>query len=198
MNRLRIGLLGGTFDPIHRAHIALALAACAAFNLAEVRFMPCAQQALKARHPASAAARTALLRLALAPHPGLTLDTRELYRPGKTYTYDTLCELRRTEPQADFFFIFGMDSVCDFPRWHRARELLTLCHFIAFDRPGIAPPEQPFSPKLLAHRLTGPGIDLSSTALREAIGRADWVAAEKMLPPGLLPYLRRHALYTLA
>lgn len=198
MNRLRIGLLGGTFDPIHRAHIALALAARDAFDLSEVRFMPCAQQALKTRHPASATARTALLRLALAPHAGLTLDTRELYRPGKTYTYDTLCELRRAEPQADFFFIFGMDSVCDFSKWHRARELLTLCHFIAFERPGIDPPAVPFSAELLAHRLCGPRIDLSSTALREAIARADWAAAEQMLPPGLLPYLRHHALYTSA
>ena len=176
----QVGLLGGTFDPVHNAHLALAQAALEAFALDEVRFLPCAQQALKRRRPASAEARCAMLRLALADRPRFTLDCRELFRPGKTYTVDTLQELRRQEPEVHFWFIFGMDSVCDFPKWHRAETLLGLCDFIAFDRPGVPLPAHPFSPKLLAHRLRGPCLDLSSTAIREA-------RAAGQLPAGLLP-----------
>ncbi len=166
-----IGLLGGSFDPIHAAHVALAKAAMAAFGLDEVRLMPCAQQALKACAPAAAEDRCAMLRLAIAGEPGLTLDCRELFRPGPTHTYDTLAELRAERPDARFWFILGMDSVRDFPRWHRAGELAGLCAFIAFDRQGVEPPERPFDPRLLAHRLRGPLLGASSTAIRRAVAR---------------------------
>lgn len=186
----RIGLLGGSFDPVHRAHLALAEAAREAFALDEVRLMPCAQQALKTRRASPADARCAMLRLALAAHPHLTLDLRECHPAGPVYTVDTLRALRATEPNADFWFILGMDSVCSFPKWHRPEELLTLCHFIAFDRPGIAPPAAPFSPKLLAHRLRGPHLDLSSTDLRAALAAGERLPSA--LPPAILPYLRAH------
>ena len=169
-----IGLLGGSFDPVHAAHIALAKAAMAAFGLGEVRLMPCAQQALKAleaRAPARAEDRCAMLRLAIAGEPGLTLDCRELFRRGSTHTYDTLAELRAECPGARFWFIVGMDSVRDFPRWHRAGELVGLCEFIAFDRPGVDTPERPFDPRLLAHRLRGPLSDASSTEIRHAVAQ---------------------------
>ena len=165
----KIGILGGTFDPVHHGHIALAKAAREAFGLDEVRLMPCAQQALKERHPTAAEDRCAMLRLAIGAEPGLSLDTRELYRSGKTYTYDTLLALRAEEPDCDFYFLLGMDSVRDFPRWHRAEELINLCHFIAFDRPGVEPPEAPFHPALLAHHLRGPLIDISSSEIRQNI-----------------------------
>lgn len=186
----RIGLLGGSFDPIHRAHLALAEAAREAFALDEVRLMPCAQQALKSRRATPVEARCAMLRLALAGHPHLTLDLRECYPAGPIYTVDTLRALRAAEPNADFWFILGMDSVVSFPKWHRPEELLTLCHFIAFDRPGIEPPARPFSPKLLAHRLQGPLLDLSSTDLRAALAAGELPPGA--LPPAILPYLRAH------
>ena len=189
-----IGLLGGSFDPVHRAHLALAEAAREAFALDEVRLMPCAQQALKLRRATSADARCAMLRLALASHPRLTRDLRGCYPAGPVYTVDTLRALRAAEPNADFWFILGMDSVCSFPKWHRPEELLTLCHFIAFDRPGVEPPARPFSPTLLAHRLRGPRLDLSSTDLRAALAAGN--PPPDALPPAILPYLRAHpALY---
>lgn len=184
----QIGLLGGTFDPVHRAHIALARAALEAFALDEVRLMPCAQQALKSQRPTPAADRCAMLRLALADQPGLTLDTRECYRSGKVYTYDTLRALQAAEPNACFWFILGMDSVCAFARWHRAAELAACCRFIAFDRPGVEPPERPFAPQLLAHRLRGPLSTLSGTAVREALCRG--LLPEAALPPAVAAYLR--------
>lgn len=186
----RIGLLGGSFDPIHRAHLALAEAAREAFALDELRLMPCAQQALKTRRATSAEARCAMLRLALADHPHLTLDLRECYAAGPIYTIDTLRALRAAEPDAEFWFIVGMDSVVSFPKWRNPEELLTLCHFIAFDRPGIEPPERPFSPALLAHRLHGPLLNLSSTDLREALAAGHFPS--NALPPAILPYLRAH------
>lgn len=166
-----IGILGGSFDPVHAAHIALAQAACDQFHLDEVRLMPCAQQALKDHQPAPAVDRCALLRLSLPADSRLTLDCRELFRGGRTYTYETIRELKREEPDARFWFICGMDSVRDFHRWHRAADLPEICNFIVFDRPGTDPPEIPFDPRLLAHRLTGPLLDISSTELRNAVAK---------------------------
>lgn len=188
-----IGIFGGSFDPVHAGHLALAKAARAAFGLDEVRLMPCAQQALKDRRPAPAEDRCAMLRLALAREPGLTLDCREVFRGGRTHTYDTLRELLEELPGARLWFLLGMDSVRDFARWHRARELLGLCAFIAFDRPGVAAPEAPFDARLLAHRLRGPLMDVSSSAVRRA------VAAEGVIryPMGDLEerYLKGRQLY---
>lgn len=187
-----IGILGGSFDPVHAGHLALARAAMAAFGLDEVRLMPCAQQALKDRRPAPAEDRCAMLRLAVAREPGLTLDCREVFRGGRTHTYDTLRELRGELRGARLWFLLGMDSVRDFARWYRARELLGLCDFIAFDRPGVAAPEEPFDARLLAHRLRGPLMDVSSSAVRA-------VAAEGAIryPMGDLEerYLKGHQLY---
>ena len=189
----RIGILGGSFDPVHAAHLALAKAAADAFALDEVRLMPCAQQALKRRRPAPAEDRCALLRLALADDPRLTLDCRELWRAGVTYTIDTVLELRRELPEAELWFILGMDSVVDFPRWRSARELVGLCAFIAFDRPGVEPPAEPFDPRLLAHRLRGPRMDLSSTDIRAAV--ANGAAMRYPINEFEARYLRAKALY---
>ena len=164
-----VGLLGGSFDPVHEGHIALAQAALEAFGLDEVRFMPCAQQALKAHAPASAKDRCAMLRLALAPYPQFTLDCREIFRGGKTYTYDTLMALRQAEPKTTFWFIMGMDSARSFSKWYRAAALPSLCEFILFDRPGVDEPETDPVPGLKAHRLTGPLIDISSSDIRATV-----------------------------
>jgi nicotinate-nucleotide adenylyltransferase len=164
-----IGILGGSFDPVHEGHIALAQAALDTFSLDEIRFMPCAQQALKEHAPAAAKDRCAMLRLALAKHPRFVLDCREIYRGGKTYTYDTLTALRNEEPEATFWFIIGMDSARSFSKWYRAEELPNLCKFILFDRPGITAPAATEIPGLTAYRLTGPLVDISSSTIREAI-----------------------------
>ncbi len=189
-----IGILGGSFDPVHNAHIALAKAALTHFHLDEVRFLPCAQQALKDHTPAPMADRCAMLRLALAGEPQLTLDCCELFRGGKTYTYETLCHLRAQEPQARFWFIIGMDSLVSFPQWYRARELLDLCHFIVFDRPGAELPQNVFDQRLLNYRLKGPLIDLSSSELRQEVAKNQQIR----YPMGELTerYLRDHNLYS--
>lgn len=155
--------------------------------------MPCSQQALKTRRLTAAEDRCAMIRLAIADNARLTLDCRELTRTGKTYTYDTLVELRNEMPEARLWFICGMDSVRDFAKWHRARELLDLCEFIAFDRPGVEVPDPCFDPRLLAHRLTGPRMDLSSTELRQAV--ASDAPIRYSIGHWLERYLSDHHLY---
>ena len=164
-----VGILGGSFDPIHRGHIALAQTALNAFGLDSVRLMPCAQQALKARKPTPAADRCAMLRLAIAGDSRLELDCRELNRGGITYTYDTLKELKQEEPTTQFWFIIGADSAQSFPRWYRADELLDLCNFIVFERPGCRLKAEGTDPRLLRYRLDGPLVDVSSTDIRRAV-----------------------------
>lgn len=188
-----VGIFGGSFDPVHLVHIQLAKAAYQAFGLDEVRLMPCAQQALKGHNPANAEARCAMLRLAVRNVSFLSLDSREVFRGGRTYTFDTLSELRKEEPDVRFWFIMGMDSVCDFPRWYRADELVELCEFIVFLRPGIKPPIYPFSTKLLAHQLKGPMINCSSTEIRHAV--AKHAVFRYPIDTLVESYLRRHQLY---
>lgn len=190
----KIGILGGSFDPVHKGHLALAEAAREQFDLDEVRLMPCAQQALKAHRPTPAEDRCALLRLAITTHPKLTLDCREVVRPGKTYTYDTLLELRREEPDAQYWFICGMDSVCQFDKWYRAADLIEMCTFIVFDRPGVEAPEKPFHPALLNHRLSGPYLDISSSDIRARL--AAQAPVDEMIGTLEARYIKEHKLYT--
>jgi len=189
----QVGLLGGSFDPVHPAHIALARVALEAFHLDEVRFLPCAQQALKTHRPASPEDRCAMLRLAVADDPRLTIEASEVLRGGKTYTYDTLMALRRREPGVHFWFILGMDSVREFSRWYKARELLELCSFIVFDRPGVEPPANVFDSRLLLHRLHEPCLDSSSSDIRASVA----TGASIRYPTLQLveAYFRAHALY---
>lgn len=189
----QVGLLGGSFDPVHPAHIALARAALEAFHLDEVRFLPCAQQALKTHRPVSSEDRCAMVRLAVADDPRLTLETSEVLRGGRTYTYDTLVALRRREKGAHFWFILGMDSVRAFSRWHKARELLELCSFIVFDRPGVEPPETVFDSRLLLHHLHEPRLDCSSSDIRASV--ATGTAIRYPTLQRVEAYFRAHALY---
>ena len=173
-----VGIFGGSFDPVHLVHIQLAKAAYQAFGLDEVRLMPCAQQALKGHNPANAEARCAMLRLAVRNVSFLSLDSREVFRGGRTYTFDTLYELRKEEPDVRFWFIMVMDSVCE---------------FIVFLRPGIKPPIYPFSKKLLAHQLKGPMLNCSSTEIRHAV--AKHAVFRYPIDTLVESYLRRHQLY---
>ncbi len=190
----QIGLLGGSFDPIHMAHLALAREAIAQFALDEVRLMPCAKQALKAHSPASAEARSAMIRLAIADDARLTLDCRELYRDRPVYTIDTIKELQDELPEAQLWFIMGMDSAQHFPRWHKAEELIALCDFIVFDRPGCTEPTHDFAGRLLAHRMRGAFLEIASSELRFGLAHgADIAEAIPSLPR---TYLRKNHLYS--
>ena len=131
-----IGILGGTFDPVHCAHIRLALEVRAALRLDSVRLMPAASPRLRAAPEASAEVRMRLLKAALTDVPGLEADARELSRPGPTVTADTLQTLREELPCVSLCLILGMDAISRFDAWIDADRIPELAHIAVAERPG--------------------------------------------------------------
>ena len=133
-----IGILGGTFDPVHCAHLRLALEVRAALRLDSVRLMPAASPRLRAAPEASAEVRMRLLEAALADVSGLEADARELSRPGPTVTADTLEALREELPDVSLCLILGMDAMSRFDAWIDADRIPELAHIAVAERPGAA------------------------------------------------------------
>lgn len=132
-------LYGGTFDPVHNGHLAVARAARDAFG-AEVRLLPAGDPPHRAPPGAAAADRADLVSLAIADEPGLVLDLRELERAGPSYTVDTLAEFRAERgPQASLAWLLGADAFLGLPGWHRWEELFDLAHWVIAVRPDQVP-----------------------------------------------------------
>lgn len=204
-----LGLLGGTFDPVHLGHLRLAIEVREALGLAEVHFLPSAQTHLRDPARADAATREALLRAALADcvAPGLGLDTRELRRGGVSYTVDTLAAVRAEQDARPVCFIVGADAWNALPRWHRWEELLDLAHFVVASRPGADLVHHPATaaawttdPAALRARPAGlvlacpiPLLPISSTDIRErlAAGRS----IDGLVPAAVARLIRDGALY---
>jgi nicotinate-nucleotide adenylyltransferase len=133
-----IGLLGGTFDPVHHGHLRLALEARTNLDLAEVRLVPAAEPPHRETPQAALHHRRAMLELAIAGVPGLRLDAREIERPGKSYTFDTVASLRAELPYQPLCLLIGRDAFLALHTWRRWRELPELVHIVIVDRPGAA------------------------------------------------------------
>jgi nicotinate-nucleotide adenylyltransferase len=212
-----IALLGGTFDPVHYGHLRFADAVRRALGLPEVRLVPARDPPHRDRPKASAADRLAMLRLAVTGFPGLVVDDRELRRDGKSYTVDTLADLRRDYPDHPVLLLLGADAFRGLPTWHRWREVFDLAHLVVVARPGVNL-EAALPPPLLAiwrERLVAdPGslfsrpagailvqgiapFDVSATAIREhfAKGAGATEMGGGLLPPAVLAYIDRHHLY---
>jgi nicotinate-nucleotide adenylyltransferase len=129
------GILGGTFDPVHHGHLRLAIEVLERLGLDEVRLLPTATTNLRDTPTASPAQRLAMLESALVP--GLVADDREIRRGGRSYTIDTLIEMRQELPQASFYFVLGADAWNALPRWHRWQELLDYANLVIATRPGV-------------------------------------------------------------
>jgi nicotinate-nucleotide adenylyltransferase len=207
-----LGFLGGSFDPVHAGHLALARAAQQALGLEAVVFVPAGQPWQKSgRTPA--AQRLALLRLALAGQAGWRIDERELARPGPTYTVDTAQELRAAYgAQRPLVWILGADQLAGLPSWHRWAELPGLLHLAVAGRPGSAEPADPAlldferrhagTPQDLRSEAAGrllripmAPVDCSATQLRAALAGGDLAYAARWLAPGGLDHIQRHHLY---
>lgn len=134
-----IGILGGTFCPIHNGHLRLARYARDRLGLAEVRLIPTSIPPLRDEPAIAAARRLRWVKLAIAGEPGLVADARELRRRGPSYTVDTLASLRTQFPKMSLCLLLGQDSARQLPRWHRWRELPQLAHLVFFGRPGSRP-----------------------------------------------------------
>lgn len=211
-NTAPVGILGGTFDPVHAGHLALAQEARRQLNLARVILIPAGTP--WQRHPhAPTRDRLAMVRLAVGNTPGLAVDDREARRRGPTYSIDTVRELRASwGVERPLWMILGTDAFLHLPTWHHWRELLSECHFAIFSRPGSVlavgamplPLRQEYEARYRTPReAKGPGgtivacsmplLDVSATRIREAL-RTGHCSAD-LLPPPVLDYIETNQLY---
>ncbi len=195
----RLAILGGTFDPIHFGHLAIAAEVCWQLDVARVFFVPTAQQPLKAwKHIASAADRLAMVRLATADNPSFAVCDLEIERGGPSYTIDTMATLREQNPGAEWTFVAGADVLRDLPRWHAIERLLDLCRFAIVTRPGHTLNLDQLYQALPAAdgRITELGnlhLDISATELRERLARGAPVRYQ--MPDEVIEYIRDHGIY---
>jgi nicotinate-nucleotide adenylyltransferase len=194
----RIGILGGTFDPIHYGHLAIAEEVRVALALDRVLFVPAAYQPLKAHRPgADAHHRLAMARLACATNTFFSVSDVEIARPGPSYTVTTLQAFHDAEP-GELFFILGADALNDLPRWREAARIPELTSIVAVQRPGITLNMKPRFAALpaLRERLTmidGPRLDISSCELRQRA--ADKRPLRYLMPDSVVEYIAEHGLY---
>ncbi len=185
-----IGLLGGSYDPVHNGHLIVGQVAAEALGLDSLRFVPAREQPFKrGRHGAAAEDRAAMLSLALADSPGMVVEPIELSRPGPSYTVDTLRALRAREPEAEFTLLLGADAAADLPAWHEAAEVPRLVRVVVFARPGSTVPAL----AAISETVTVPALDISATGIRQRVreGRSirHWV------PDSVAEYVASHRLY---
>lgn len=206
-----LAVFGGTFNPVHLGHLRSAVELVECFSLDELRFMPCALPPHREAPGVDPETRAQLLELAIAGEPGLVCDRRELARPGPSYTIDSLLSLREELGRArPLLLVMGSDALAGLPRWHRWRELLTLCHILALARPDGELPAAGEAAALLArHRVDAPALrerpaggihlttlrplPISATEIRGLLqsGRS----VRYLVPEPVHAYLQRHGLY---
>jgi nicotinate-nucleotide adenylyltransferase len=216
ISSLRVtGILGGTFDPVHLGHVALAEAALAELPLSEVLWLPSGSPGHRGSPMALERDRLAMLQLAIAGDPRYRIDAGELDRSEPTYTVHTLARLReRLGTAQPLVLILGSDSFLSLPTWLRWRELFDLAHFAVASRPGHPLGEDGTAPELaqeIAPRVAAPGqlatspagriasfdmppMDISSSAIRAALARGQ--DARHLLPAAVLAYIRSQRLYS--
>lgn len=192
----QIGLMGGTFDPIHIGHLLAAESAREQCGLDEVWFIPSHTPPLKDGEPSAPGEdRLEMVRRAIAGQPAFKALDLELRRPGVSYSIDTVNELRALHPDCAFAFIIGGDRVNDLPSWHRIEELAAAVTFIGTARPGH-PVDTGRLPEFVRSRLrimAMPQLDISSTGIRRRLreGRS----ARWLVPDDVYDYLTRKGLY---
>ena len=194
MSARRIGIFGGSFDPVHVAHVALARVALDTLALDVLRFVPTGDAWQKPRTLTPAAHRTEMLQRAVEGEPRFEIDDRELRRVGPSYTIDTVLELQAAEP-ADWFIVIGQDQYAQLATWHRWRDLLPLVTWAVAGRAGEAPAASP-EVAALAHRvrlLPMPAMAVSSTGIRARRARNESI--DGLVPPSVAAYIEANHLY---
>jgi nicotinate-nucleotide adenylyltransferase len=191
--RRRIGVMGGTFDPIHHGHLVAGSEVAHIFGLDEVIFVPTGRPWQKEGNAVSPAEERYLMTvIATASNPRFGVSRVDIDRPGPTYTIDTLRDLRAASPDADLYFITGADALAKMMTWHDVESLFSLAHFVGCTRPG--------------HRLTGAGLPEGKVSLveipalaisssecrhRVAAGEPVWY----LVPDGVVQYIAKRNLY---
>lgn len=195
----RLAIFGGTFDPIHYGHLALAAEVCWELDVQKVFFVPAAQQPFKGEgHAAPAGARLEMVRLATEDSSSFTVCDLEIRRGGRSYTVDTVADLREEFPGADFTFVAGADVLEDLHRWYAIERLLALCRFAVVTRPGYPIDLQRLYTLLPAARdrittIAGLALDISATDLRNRLRRGAPVRFQ--MPDAVIDYIHAHGLY---
>lgn len=196
----KIGILGGTFNPVHYGHLFIAGCALREFALDKVLFVPAARPPhKKEKEVLSGEHRVNMLKLALEGQSNYLLSTLEIDREGYSYTIDTLRQLSKQYPQTEFYFILGLDAFMDLPAWKEPDELKQLCSFIVVNRPHDKRPNADYSADEAVildkkvHFLSIPGISISSSMIRSRVVNGKNV--RYLLPDKVIAYIKAHQLY---
>lgn len=198
---MNIGVLGGTFDPIHFGHLRVAEEVRSRLNLAEILFMPAGQPWLKANNYVSPAEhRVQMVRLAIANKPYFKLSTMEVERPGPTYTVDTIAELKaRLGGEDKLFFILGWDNLVQLPQWRQPAQLVKMCCLVVVPRVGYPAPNlnslEASIPGLSQATilLDKPRIDINASVIRSRV--AHGLSIRHLVPEPVERYIKEHRLY---
>lgn len=209
-----IGILGGSFDPVHYGHLRPALEVQQFLGLDEIRLVPSLVPPHRPQPYATPQQRLAMLRAAVENYPVFKIDTREFDREGPSYTLDTLVSIREEMPAADLCLLVGMDAFLGLTSWHRWRELTDHCHMVVMDRPGAQlPSEGELADFIRLHRVMDieklarqssgllyfqpvSQLEISSTAIRKLL--ASGGDAGFLLPERVLDVVRSKGLYGVA
>jgi nicotinate-nucleotide adenylyltransferase len=191
--RARIGVMGGTFDPIHHGHLVAASEVAASYGLDEVVFVPTGRPSFKQNKDVTAAEHRYLMTvIATASNPRFTVSRVDIDRPGLTYTIDTLRDLRAQRPDAELFFITGADAVAQMLSWKDAQALWSMARFVAVTRPGHNLSIDGF-PEGAVTTQEVPAMSISSTDCRRRAraGMPVWY----LVPDGVVQYIAKYGLY---
>jgi nicotinate-nucleotide adenylyltransferase len=198
---MKIGILGGTFNPIHLGHLIIAQDAMERLGLDRVKFIPSATPPHKTPDRlVSATHRLRMIKLAIRGHDGFEVDDIEIKRGGRSYSVDTLTELKRRHPQAKFYFIIGSDSLQELHLWKDIARLAKLCTFATIARPGFKS-EHPLNAKLdratirqiQRHIIHAHACDIASRDIRARVARG--LSIRYLVPDAVRDYILRHELY---
>ncbi len=207
-----IGIFGGTFDPIHYAHLRTALEVQQQLGLTEVRFIPASLPPHRVQPHATAQQRLAMVQRAVAGQPGMRVDDRELRRDGPSYMVDTLASLREETGPRALVLILGMDAFLGLPGWHQWTRLIELAHLVVMERPGVALPitgdladlvrrHRVVDKTALARQPAGgilfvpvSQLTISATAIRAQLAAGS--SPRFLLPDAVLDYIQTEGLYT--
>jgi nicotinate-nucleotide adenylyltransferase len=193
MTGRRIGIMGGTFDPVHHGHLVAASEVQARFDLDEVIFVPTGQPWQKAHRKVSEAEDRYLMTvIATASNPRFSVSRVDIERGGVTYTIDTLRDLRTAHPDAELFFITGADALEQIVSWRQAEELFSLAHFVGVTRPGYRL-DDAHLPNGSVSLIDVPAMAISSTACRERV--ASGLPVWYLVPDGVVQYISKRDLY---
>ena len=191
MSKIRLGVLGGTFDPIHNGHLFAANEVAALLNLDQVIFVPTAESWQKAEF-SDAKLRLKMTQLGIRGNKKFKISSVDIKRGGATYTVDTLADLQKKYPDAQLVFILGADAVAGMDSWKNAEQLGELAEFAAISRPGYSF-EQPKSLKAPVLRLEIPALAISASEIRERVKANKPI--EYLVPPAVAKFILKHRLY---